>query len=143
MRQTSPLQNNIRKSNMKYKKTLISEQIKFSKNHQNLKFSLPHCLTTFTSLECKQSSIWPSFYTTITNSPVVCAFWGSDECRPSVPCLFFFLHSSCLSSSSTKPYRDVNFLHQHLLSAAYVTGFDKTRLPHTSKLMALKVHNSM
>ena len=32
---------------------------------------------------------------------VGCAFWGSDECVPSAPCLFFYLQSGCLSSSSS------------------------------------------
>ena len=60
-------------------------------------------LTTVASLEAKQNSARPPFYATITNSPVGCgAFWGSDECVPYVPCLFFFLQSGCLSSSSNE-----------------------------------------
>ena len=63
--------------------------------------SLPHSLTTVASLEPKRSSTRPPFYATITNSPVGCAFWGSDECVLSVPCLFFYLQSGYLSSSSS------------------------------------------
>ena len=49
---------------------------------------LSHCLITVARLEAKQSSTRPPFYATIANSLVGCAFWGSDECRPSVHCLF-------------------------------------------------------
>ena len=45
-------------------------------------------------------------------------FWGSDECRPSAPCLFFYLQSSC--SVVFLSYRSVNFPYQHFLSAAYL-----------------------
>ena len=41
--------------------------------------------TTVAGLAAKQSSGWPPFYVT-TNSQVACAFWGSDECVPSVLC---------------------------------------------------------
>ena len=61
--------------------------------------SLTYSLTTFTSL--KWSSTRPPFYATITNSPEGYAFWGSKECVPSAPCLFFYLQSGCLSSSSS------------------------------------------
>jgi len=44
------------------------------------------CLTVVTIPEAKQSSVRPQFYATIVNP---CAFWGSDECAPSVPCIFF------------------------------------------------------
>ena len=69
---------------------------------QNSNFSLTASLTTVARLEAKRNSEQPLFYITITNSPVGCNFWGSDECRPSVPCLFFHLQSGCLSSSSNK-----------------------------------------
>ena len=84
------------------------------KNRQNSNFSLTASLTDHTasltdhtasltdhspSLEAKRSNAQPPFYATITNSPVGCAFWGSNECRPSAPCLFFHLQSGCLSSS--------------------------------------------
>ena len=51
-----------------------------------------------------------------------CAFWGSDECAPCVPCLFFsfiFNQAACLLLHPTKPYRGVNFPYQHFLEAAY------------------------
>ena len=63
--------------------------------------SLPHSLTTVVSLEPKRSSARSPFYATTTNSPVGCAFWGSDEFTPCAPCLFFYLQSGCLSSSSS------------------------------------------
>jgi len=43
--------------------------------------SLPYCLTTFASLEAKQSIVQLQFYGTITKSPMRCAFWGSDKCK--------------------------------------------------------------
>ena len=55
---------------------------------------------TVIRLEAKQSSAWSPFYATITDSPVGYTFRGSSECRPSVPCLFFYLQSGCWSSSS-------------------------------------------
>ena len=60
-----------------------------------------HSLTTVTSLEPKRSSARSPFYATTTNSLVGCAFWGSDECASCAPCLFFYLQSGCLSSSSS------------------------------------------
>ena len=72
------------------------------KNYQNSNFSLTDCLTasltTVARLEAKRNSAWSPFYATITNSPVEC---GSDECRPSVPCPFFYVQSSYLSFSSS------------------------------------------
>ena len=53
------------------------------KNRQNLIFGLTASLTTVARLETKRSSARPPFYATITDSPMGCAFWGSDECRPS------------------------------------------------------------
>jgi len=47
--------------------------------------SLSHCLTTFTSLDAKQNIVQLQFYSTATNPPVRCAFWGSDECGASMP----------------------------------------------------------
>ena len=38
----------------------------------------------------------------LINSPVGCVFWGSDECRSSAPCHFFYLQSGCLPSSSNE-----------------------------------------
>ena len=73
--------------------------------------SLPHYLITVAKLKAKQSSTRPPFYAKITNSPVGCAFWGSDECRPSVPCLFFYLQSGCLSSSSSRNHIKVLIFH--------------------------------
>jgi len=45
---------------------------------------------SFTNLETKQIE-WLQFYATIVISLVGCAFWGSDECTPSMPCIFFYL----------------------------------------------------
>ena len=78
--------------------------------------SLSHSLTTVASLEPKRSSAQSPFYATITNSPVGCAFWGSDECVPSAPCLvFIFNQAACLLLHPTKSYRGVNFPYQHFL----------------------------
>ena len=63
--------------------------------------SLTHSLTTVANLEPKRSSTQSPFYAATTNSLVGCAFWGSDDCAPCVPCLFFYLQSGCLSSSSS------------------------------------------
>ena len=83
----------------------INKNIEFLKNRQNSKFRLTHSLTysliTATSLEPKRSSARSPFYATTTNSSVGCAFWGSDECAPCAPGLFFYLQSGCLSSSSS------------------------------------------
>ena len=50
----------------------------------------------------------------ITNSPVGCAFRGSDECRSSGPCLFN--QATCLPLHTTdKTIRGVNFPYQHFL----------------------------
>ena len=45
--------------------------------------------------------------------------WGSNKCRPSAPCLLFSItgQAACLILHPTKPYRSVNFLYQHFLSA--------------------------
>ena len=51
------------------------------------------------------------------------SFWGSDECRPSAPCLFFYLQSSC--SVVFLSYRSVNFPYQHFLSAAYLDAMHR------------------
>ena len=37
------------------------------------------------------SFTWPLLYITITNSPVGCAFGGSNECAASALCLCFYL----------------------------------------------------
>jgi len=58
--------------------------------------SLTYCLST--RLETKQSSVWPQFYTTTANSPVGCAFWGSNECGALL--------------QAVNPYQGVNFLNQ-------------------------------
>ena len=63
--------------------------------------SLTYSPTTVASLEPKRSNAWSPFYATTANSQVGCAFWGSDECAPCAPCLFFYLQPSCLSSSSS------------------------------------------
>ena len=81
---------------------------------------LPHCLTTVARLEAKQSSARPPFYATIANSPVGCAFWGSDKCRLSAPCLSFIFNQAACLLHPTKPYRGINFPYQHFLSAAYL-----------------------
>ena len=80
---------------------------KIFKNRQKFQFlshclthCFTHCLTTVTSLEHKRSSAQSPFYATTTNSPVGCAFWGSNECMPCAPCLSFYLQSGWLSSSS-------------------------------------------
>ena len=52
-------------------------------------------LTMVTSLETTQSNEWPQIYATIVNSLVGCAFWGSDECAPSAPCIFFYFPLGC------------------------------------------------
>ena len=68
---------------------------------QILSHCLTHCLTTVASPEPKRSSARSPLYATTANSPVGCAFWGSDKCMPCAPCLFFYLQSGCLSSSSS------------------------------------------
>ena len=91
------------KCSIKNKKTFTGSQIArefFIGKTRNF-ICLTHLLTTFASIEAKQSSTKPPFYATITNSLVGCAFWSSEECVPSVPCLFFYLQSGCLSSSSS------------------------------------------
>ena len=68
-------------------------------NRQNSNFSLTAPLTDHSHKARGQTKQRTA--TTITNSPMGCAFWGSDECRPSAPCLFFHLQPGCLSSSSS------------------------------------------
>ena len=86
--------------------TYKRRDIEFFKNRQNSNFSLTVSLTTVINLKAKRSSAQPPFYV-ITNSPVGCVFWDSDECRSSTPCLFFYL---LLVSSSSKTYQDINSL---------------------------------
>ena len=53
-------------------------------------------------------------FATITNSPVRCAFSGSDKFLPSAPCYSFHLHDyGCLLFHVTKPYRHANFSDWH------------------------------
>ena len=87
---------------LKTRKHSLAAGYRIFLNRQTRNFvSLTHSLTTVASLEPKRSSAWSPFYATTTNSPVGCAFWGSDECAPCTPCLFFYLQSVCLSSSSS------------------------------------------
>ena len=74
---------------------------------------LPTCLTTFESLEAKQHNSWPTNFATITNSPVRCAFSGSNKYLPSATCYSFYLHNYGRLLHVTKPYRLVNYLNQH------------------------------
>ena len=85
---------------LKTRKCLLAAGYRIFLNRQNSKFRLTHSLTTVTSLEPKRSSTQSPFYATTTNSLLGCAFWGSDECTPCAPCLFFYLQSGYLSSSS-------------------------------------------
>ena len=56
-----------------------------------------------------------------TMSPVGCAFWGSDECRPLLLVFcFIFNQAASLLLYPTSPYRGIDFLYQHFLSAAYL-----------------------
>ena len=91
---------------LKTRKCLLAAGYSLFFYRQNSKFRLTalliYSLTTVASLEPKRSSERSPFYATTTNSPVGCAFWGSDECTPCAPCLFFYLQSGCLSSSSNK-----------------------------------------
>ena len=61
---------------------------------------LPHCLTTFASLDAKENIVQPQFYSTTTNLLVRCAFWGSDESEASALCCFFYLPLGSSSSCS-------------------------------------------
>ena len=82
LQQKSPLCNNISPSNITYSfkttKSLTGDRLQTFKNFSKLKIS-SHSLTTVASLEPKRSREWPPFYGTTTNSPVGCAFWGSDK----------------------------------------------------------------
>jgi len=96
----------------KSKKTLSGGWIYILKKSSKLEIlsaSFTHSLTMIASLKMTQGSDWPQFCTTITNLPVGCAFWDSDECSPSVPCIIF----CALLLHGMKPYWDVNFLYQH------------------------------
>ena len=70
-----------------YEKTTFTEynknQILCLKSYQT--HSLTHSL--YASLSCKATEQTKQFYDTRINSQVGCAFWGSDECAPSAPCL--------------------------------------------------------
>jgi len=70
--------------------------IEFKKNRKNWKFPLT------ASLDAEQSIVQPQFYGTTINSPVRCAFWGSDECGASAPCCLFYLPLGSSSSSCSK-----------------------------------------
>ena len=101
--------------------------IEFFKNHKNSKFrlsaSLLHCLTTFASLDAKKSILQPQFYNTTTNSPVRCAFWGSDECGASALHRSFYLPLGSSSSfSSSKSYQCVNFSNQDFPRAVHLNS---------------------
>jgi len=53
---------------------IIFRQLDIGFFYKKIKIS-SHCLATFASLDAKQSIAQPQFYSTITNSPVRCAFW--------------------------------------------------------------------
>ena len=67
---------------LKTRKDLQVAEYRILKSHRNFNFCLiasqPASLTTVTRPEAKRSSAQPPFYATITNSPVGCAFWGSN-----------------------------------------------------------------
>ena len=86
---------------------------KILKNCQNSNFCLTASLTTVASLEPKRSSAQSPFYTTITNSPVGCAFWvPTSVCPVHIVFPFIFNQVGCLLQAS-KPYRGINFLYQY------------------------------
>ena len=91
----------------KTRKHLQMVDIQFLKNHKDSKFRLTcltNCLTTFASLDTKRSIVQPQFYATTTNSPVQCAFWGSDECGASAPHCSFTFHQALLLLHAAIPY---------------------------------------
>ena len=98
---------------LKARKCLLAAGYRNLKKLSKLEISshcLTHSLTTVASLEPKRSSARSPFYTTTTNSPMGCAFWGSGKCTPCAPCLLFiFNQAACLLVHPMKPYRGVNF----------------------------------
>ena len=109
---------------------VIYKKIKIIKNHQNSNFSLAASLTTVTRLEAKRSGTQPPFCITITNLPVECSFWGSNECRSRT---FSFLLSSICLLHPTKPYRGINFPYDYFLSAAYLDATEHFRVGYQKR----------
>ena len=107
-------------NSIKYNKTITSGWIenllkiaKTKKNCQNLNFSITACLTDHSRKARGQTK---QHMATIlrhsSNSPVVCAFWGSDECRHSAPCLSFIFNQAACLLHPTKRYQGNNFPYQ-------------------------------
>ena len=80
---------------------LTDQKIRSTKNRQNSNFSFTDhsCKVTGQTKQCTATILR---HTILRTPPVGCAFRGSDECRSSVPCLFFHLQSGCSSSSCNK-----------------------------------------
>ena len=114
---------------------------------------LTDCLTTVARLEAKRRSGWPPYFATITNLPVGCAFWGSDERPLSAPYYSFNLcHAGRLLLHVTKPYERVNFSDRHftdpsVLSATkiiliFILWENYLRCPHMRAWTSWTLHDS-
>ena len=86
--------------------TITRDMTKYTHSHSSAALSRESCIY-FSHIPRKHvitikyiymSHCMTPFSATMTNSPVACTFWGSDECLPSEPCLSFHLQS-CWSSS--------------------------------------------
>ena len=88
---------------LKTRKRLLAAGYRFFFNCQNSKFRLTHSLTDHS---CKPRAQAKQHVVTILhhNNKLTggMSLWDSDKCTPCVPCLFFYLQSGYLSSSSNE-----------------------------------------
>ena len=77
------------------------------------------------------------FYGTATNSPVRCAFWGSDKCGTSVPHHSFYLPLGSFHLHAINPYQGVDWANLDT-----TTAFVLLYRYWTSIDTILQVHNS-
>ena len=106
----------------------------FKKKSPKLEFTsaylqyLRTCLITFKRLEAKQRNKWLLNFTTITNSPMKCAFSGPEVCLHSAPCPFFYLKDYGHLLHFTRPWRCINYSDRHFPCQASQNYFRKCNI---------------
>ena len=88
---------------LKTRKRLLAAGYRIFLNCQNLKFCLTHSLTDHSHkprAQTKQRMLTILCHNNKLTSGM--CLLGSNECTPCAPCLFFYLQSGCLSSTSNE-----------------------------------------